>query len=418
MYWEDRTAHGVLGSVNLGGARRLSARGMHGVPTRIRRTPLRQLFEGVRQGLEGVDLSFKARRSETSSVLPFVRAHVEYDRISDATKYSRPMNRQRNSAVNVPPSSSEKLLKDQLRPSAHAPEFTSERSLDETSVVALIAVHDRTSEAVEAINNLRRAFDRSAYTLCDVIVFIDEPEELRNETIEVLKTLAPPPTITSHGDGNEFWARSFERLLRAGLSTGARFLLHLNTDVVLTTSPVALFDTMCADPSVGAVAATLDGDVRLTGYRRTRPWFPFFRSVAPGDTAAYLPASCVAIRADAIRDIAISLDSLRDYRHGFADLELSCQLRDGGFRLMTTPEVVGSVVHAKYFRRVPNFDRFGGSFVRYVRECPTAPCLADTQRIGRRLFGRWWFVLLRFYLPVLVHYGRYRLHRATKARRT
>lgn len=277
--------------------------------------------------------------------------------------------------------------------------------------MAIVAVHARTAEAITAIASVHRVFGTSRFDLRDVIVFVDEAEVPRAATISALSAIEPPPTTITNGDGEVYWARAFEQLLRAALVTGADFVLHLNTDVVLTANPDPLFDPMCNDSTIAAVSATLDGDVRLTGYHRARAWFPFFRSVAPGAEAAYLPASCIAIRAHALTNDAIELDALGEYRHGWADIELSCQLSESGFRLLTTPEAVGRVAHRRYFRRQPNFDRFDGSFVRYVRECPTAPCWADTKRLGARLFGRLWFVLLRVYVPVIIHYVRYRIQR-------
>lgn len=305
----------------------------------------------------------------------------------------------------VPACPSEELLKNQFESAAHPGHSTESFDGAPESFVVVMATHDRTAEAARALQTITN----SSLTTVSLgsIVFIDEMAAERTETERVLGALRDAPTFL-HGDGDVYWSKALRALLDGALSTGADYIVHMNTDVTLVAPVDVLLAPMRADSTVAAVAGVLAGEVTITGYRPIHFWFPFFASVEPGHDAAILPASCVAYRSSALRSASIDLTVLDEYRHGWADVELSCQLREAGYRLATTATAVGTVQHKRYFRRKHNFDEYGGSLRRYIRECPTAPCFADTRRIGERLFGRCWPVMLRVYVPVVGHWLRYR----------
>ena len=319
------------------------------------------------------------------------------------------MDREGNTAVYIPACTCEELLKNQFGSAAHAAHSSDSPGSPHESFIVVMATHGHTAEAAEALGALGRAGSTSA-TALGSIVFIDEIDSEREQTEQALSGL-PGVRRFLYGNGDVYWSRALRALLDEALGVGADFIIHVNTDVLVTAPIDVLLAPMRLDGRVAAVAGRLTGDVPITGYRPVHAWFPFFRMVKPGRDAAILPASYVVYRASALRSGAVDLAALDEYRHGWADVELSYQLRERGNRLATSSDVVGIVEHKRYFRRTHQFDRYGGSFLRYVLECPTAPCFADTKRIGIRLFGRFWPVMLRVYVPVGLHWVRYRLRR-------
>ncbi len=196
-----------------------------------------------------------------------------------------------------------------------------------------MATHDRTDELVGALEAAARAFADGEATLTATYVLVDEAGELRNETCRALAELSEPPEILPAGNGELYWSRSFAALLEQALQSGAMFILHLNTDVLLEHSLDVLAGPLLSHSRMGAIAGSLDGPTQLTGYRRPRPWFPFFINVAPGSNAFLLLGSCLLIRASALTDRRVSISDLALYRHGFADINLSLQLKNAGFTL-------------------------------------------------------------------------------------
>jgi len=272
-----------------------------------------------------------------------------------------------------------------------------------------MATHNRTGEAMNA---LKAAFSPEVATTGprEAIVFIDEPAAEREATEAELAGMGEN-TRYLYGDGDVYWSRALYALLTEALKTDVEYIVHINTDVTITASIDGIFATFRQDPRVAAATGLLMGKVPITGYKPVRAWFPFFRSVRPGADAAILPASFIVYRASALRATGVGLTRINEYRHGWADVELSLQLREIGFRLATVADEVCHVNHTRYFRRRHNFGAYGGSLLTYIRRCPTAPCLEDTKRIGQRLFGRFWPVLLRIYVPVTLHWVRYRAQR-------
>jgi hypothetical protein len=388
----------------------VTASGVHNRPAVVGCCGSRKLGERRGKRFERVNPSGETGRPKRLRVLPDVGADVNYTDVTEAAQDRPAVDRQRNTAVYVPVRPCEELLNKQLKTAAHSTHHipTNDNGSDSWSLV--VATHMRTAEAITA---LEAACSPAVATTQPraVIIFVDESPSDREKTEYALSQLRVRPRFL-HGDGRTYWSRSFHALLRDGLASGADYIVHLNTDVTLTAPIDVLLAPLRADPGVAAVAGELEGDVRITGYRPVHPWFPFFRSVKAGDDAALLPASCVAYRASALRSTSVDLRALNEYEHGWADIELSLQLRAAGYRLATTHDVTGQASHVRYFRRAHHFDRYGGSLIRYVRECPTAPCFGDTKRIGRRLLGPFWPLLLRVYVPVSWQWLRHRLQAA------
>ena len=306
----------------------------------------------------------------------------------------------------VPVRPCEELLNNQFDAGSHPTHATDSSNGAADSWTLVVATHNRTAEAAASLHAACEA--AAATPPRSLIVFIDEADSDRQGTESELSALYPNAHFL-HGDGSTYWSRSLLALLMAALAGGSDYIVHINTDVTLTNTIDRLLDPMREDDSLAAVGGWLTGDTRITGYKPVHAWFPFFRAVDAGREAAILPASCVAFRASALR--SIDLSTLDLYRHGFADIELSIQLRRAGYRLTTSQAKMGEVEHRRYFRRRPQFAQYGGSLLRFVRDCPTAPCFADTKRAGRRLFGHAWPVLLRVYLPVIWHWVGYRIRR-------
>lgn len=309
----------------------------------------------------------------------------------------------------VPMRLCEELLNNQFGSTAHTPHPNQRAEKVSDSFLIVMATHNRTAQASAALKAACAAASSTA-RLLETVVYIDEAPSDGTRT-ELALSEGPQSRRFLHGDGNTYWSRAFHVLLTEAMRSNADYIVHLNTDVTISAPIDVLLEPMREDPRVAAVAGTLVGGITITGYKSVRPWFPFFRSVAAGEDAAFLPASCIAYRTSALRSLGPELTALDAYRHGWADIELSMQLRDAGFKLATTSSIAGRVEHTRYYRREHSFDRYHGSLVEYVRDCPTAPCFADTKRVGTRLFGRLWPVMLRVYVPVGVQWLRYKVRR-------
>ncbi len=356
-----------------------------------------------------MDRSVETGLPQGFGIEAFVGSNVKYANPTEAAQDRLAVYRKRNTPMYIPVGPCEELLNNQFEPSTHPRDLTDSTNGDLDSYIVVMATHNRTTEGVSTLQAVSNYAAETA-VLLDSYVFVDEPPADGERTEEVLSGLDRPPRIL-RGNGTSYWSRSLHALLDEALRSNVDYIVHVNTDVTITASIDVLLELMRSDTRVAATVGVLSGKVPITGYRCVHPWFPFFRSVQPGNDASIVPASYIVYRASALRSSRIDLPALGEYRHGWADVELSLQLRAAGFRLATSPVVVGVVQHERYYQRKHHFERYDGSLVRYIRDCPTAPCFADTRRIGTRLFGRFWPVLLRIYVPVIWHWMRYRTRR-------